>query len=151
MNDEIVIVYFSGVTNMTEKLVKRLGFESYRIPIYRTEPDLEINKDYILVTSTMGGGNATQKKNAVPKQVIRFLNNENNRNHCLAVIGGGNKNFGRFYAEAAKIIAKKLNVPFLSSFELAGLPGEDIRVKNSILDHWSELKEISEQARIQEI
>jgi protein involved in ribonucleotide reduction len=79
---------------------------------------------YVLVVPTYGGGPDTK---AVPKQVIRFLNDERNRTFIRGVIAGGNTNFGEAYGLAGDIIAKKLNVPVLYKFELFGTP-DDVRI-----------------------
>jgi protein involved in ribonucleotide reduction len=78
----------------------------------------------VLVVPTYGGGPDTK---AVPKQVIRFLNDERNRTFIRGVIAGGNTNFGEAYGLAGDIIAKKLNVPVLYKFELFGTP-DDVRI-----------------------
>jgi protein involved in ribonucleotide reduction len=61
----------------------------------------------------------------VPKQVIRFLNDPQNRQLIRGVIGAGNTNFGDNYCMAGDIIAAKCRVPHLYRFELMGTP-EDV-------------------------
>lgn len=139
--ENILIVYFSSPTGMTRKFVEKLGFEAKEIPLRPKEPELLLDKDqyYILATPTMGGGNAVNKKNAVPKQVLKFLKNETNRNNCIGVLGSGNTNFGRFYLLAPKMISNKLKVPFLGGFELAGMPGDAEEYREKIEKNWGKL------------
>ena len=85
------IVYFSSVTNNTARFVKKLGMEAERIPLRRTDPDLIVDDEYVLIVPTYGGGN---NRGAVPKQVIKFLNNEHNRSLIRGVVSAGNTNFG---------------------------------------------------------
>ncbi len=66
---------------------------------------------------------------AVPKQVIRFLNDSARRAHLLGVIGTGNRNFGATYALSGRIIAEKCKVPLLYSFELAGTETDITRIR----------------------
>ena len=124
------VVYFSSVSGNTARFVEKLGRPASRIPLYATEPQLEQREPYVLIVPTYGGGDG---KGAVPKQVIRFLNDEQNRKHLRGVISAGNTNFGAGYGLAGDIIAKKCQVPHLYRFELFGTP-DDVRVVNDGLD-----------------
>ena len=91
-----------------------------------------IRDRYVLVLPTYGGGNG---KGAVPKQVIRFLNNEHNRNLLRGVIAGGNTNFGAGFGIAGDIVAAKCQVPMLYRFEVFGT-AEDVQNVNKGLDEF---------------
>jgi protein involved in ribonucleotide reduction len=123
------VVYFSNVSNNTHRFVERLGCTSHRIPLRSGEPDLVVEKPYILITPTYGGG---KDGGAVPKQVIRFLNNAENRKLIRGVITSGNTNFGHTYGLAGKIISYKCNVPLLHTFELLGTNEDEAIVKTII-------------------
>lgn len=127
------IVYFSSTTNNTHNFVQKVGYPSERVPIYERDGFLHVDYDYVLVTPTYGGGKG---EGAVPKQIIKFLNNETNRNHCKAVIAGGNINFGEHYCLAGKIISHKLQVPYLYSFELMGMPRDVLKVQEGLKKFW---------------
>ena len=116
------VIYFSSATNNTKRFVDRLEVDADRIPLRPKDPFLYAQRPYVLVVPTYGGGNL---KGAVPKQVIKFLNHEPNRNLCRGVIAGGNTNFGKAYCIAGDIIAAKLGVPFMYKFELLGT-GDDV-------------------------
>lgn len=146
-NKKINIVYFSSPSGMTKKFVEKLGFVNYRIPLYAKDPELIIDDYHILATPTLGGGNAENKKNAVPKQIIRFLNNENNRKYCIGVIASGNTNFGASFVIGGKIVANKLQVPLLGTFELSGLPGEDAKIKKIIEENWEKLIKMQKEKK----
>jgi protein involved in ribonucleotide reduction len=124
------VVYFSSVSGNTARFVEKLGRPAARIPLYASEPPLEQREPYVLIVPTYGGGDG---KGAVPKQVIRFLNDEENRKHLRGVISAGNTNFGAGYGLAGDIIARKCDVPHLYRFELFGTP-DDVRVVNEGLD-----------------
>ena len=111
----------------------KLGFPTARIPLRRTDPPLVVDEEYVLVVPTYGGGSV---KGAVPKQVIAFLNNPDNRALCRGVIASGNTNFGQAYCLAGDIIASKLGVPFLYRYELLGTPTDVARVKEGLEDFW---------------
>ena len=129
----VKLVYFSSVTENTKRFVEKLGFPSERIPLRAKDPFLHVNEEYVLVVPTYGGG---EVKGAVPKQVIKFLNDVDNRSHCLGVITAGNVNFGTAFGLAGKIISRKLQIPLLYSFELLGTPDDVDRVRNGLMKLW---------------
>ena len=133
MSSRPLLVYFSSTSENTHRFVGKLGFPAARIPLRRTDPPLRVDEEYILVVPTYGGGSV---KGAVPKQVIAFLNNPDNRALCRGVIASGNTNFGRAYCLAGDIIAGKLGVPFLYRYELLGTPTDVARVKEGLEDFW---------------
>lgn len=124
------LIYFSSVSENTARFVEKLGRPALRIPLYTSEPPLHAERPYVLVLPTYGGGNG---HGAVPKQVIKFLNDEHNRALIRGVIVGGNTNFGDAYGLAGDIVAQKCHVPVLYRFELFGTP-DDVQAVNSGLD-----------------
>jgi|UniRef100_UPI0040476295 protein involved in ribonucleotide reduction len=128
------VVYFSSVSENTKRFVDKLEAQSVRIPI-RTEEAAEFvhDRDSVLVLPTYGGGN---DNSTVPKQVIKFLNNPENRKHIKAVIAGGNTNFGSHFGKAGDIVADKLGVPVLYRFEITGTPEDVIEVKERLAQFW---------------
>lgn len=133
MSSGPLLVYFSSTSENTHRFVSKLGFPAARIPLRRTDPPLTVDEEYVLVVPTYGGGSV---KGAVPKQVIAFLNNPDNRALCRGVIASGNTNFGQAYCLAGDIIASKLGVPFLYRYELLGTPTDVARVKEGLEDFW---------------
>ncbi|MEN9608704.1 MAG: hypothetical protein RLZZ06_635, partial [Actinomycetota bacterium] len=110
------IVYFSSTSENTKRFVEKLGIKSSRIPLFTKEvEDFEVEKESILVLPTYGGG---EDKRAVPKQVIKFLNNPANRAKIAGVVALGNTNFGETYCIAGDIVSEKLNVPLLYRVEI---------------------------------
>ena len=131
------LVYFSSATNNTERFVKKLGMPACRIPLRPKEGPLHVDEEYVLVVPTYGGGNA---KGAVPKQVIKFLNDEHNRSLIRGVISGGNMNFGAAYGLAGDIIAAKCHVPHMYRFELLGTPLDVARVREGLEKFWQQAR-----------
>lgn len=120
----MLLVFFSSTTENTARFVEKLALPALRLPLKTSEAGLvRVDEDFVLITPTYGAGS----KGFVPKQVVSFLNQEDNRVHCKGVIGSGNRNFYEDYCKAATICSAKLNVPVLYTFELAGTE-EDITI-----------------------
>jgi len=128
------LVYFSSVSGYTQRFMEKLGRPAHRIPLYAHDEPLVVTEPYVLVVPTYGGGPDTK---AVPKQVIRFLNDERNRKYIRGVIAAGNTNFGEAYGIAGDIIARKLNVPHLYRFELFGTPDDVTAVQEGLDKFWT--------------
>ncbi|MBN4083353.1 class Ib ribonucleoside-diphosphate reductase assembly flavoprotein NrdI [Mycoplasma sp. CSL10137] len=127
-------VYFSTNTKNTETFVKKLGFNSTAIP-YEIEESIELNFDYVLFCPTYSGGGEFTS-GAVPKQVIKFLNNEKNRSHCRGVVASGNTNFNNTFALAGSVLTSKLKVPLLYQYELRGTPSDVERLQKILKNFW---------------
>lgn len=124
------LVYFSSVSGNTKRFIEKLGRPATRIPLLAREDALRVEEPYVLVVPTYGGGDG---KGAVPKQVIKFLNDQQNRDLIRGVISAGNTNFGTAFGLAGDIIAAKCHVPHLYRFEVFGTP-DDVRAVNDGLD-----------------
>lgn len=127
------IVYFSSRSENTHRFVCKLGLASYRIPVIARE-ELNVNAPYILIVPTYSGDGG---KGAVPKQVIRFLNEPENRSHLHGVIAAGNSNFGATFGIAGDIISAKCRVPYLYRFELIGTEQDVANVKHGLERFWT--------------
>jgi protein involved in ribonucleotide reduction len=116
-----VIVYFSSVSEFTKRFVEKLGLPAQRIPLSGSEAErFSVSEPYVLVCPTYGANG----RDFVPKQAKKFLGRAENRTLCMAVVGSGNTNFGAEYGLAGPILAEKLGVPLLHTFELAGMPDD---------------------------
>lgn len=129
----VEIVYFSNVSNNTHRFVEKLDRPAQRLPLRAGDLSLQVTEPYVLVLPTYGGG---REGGAVPKQVIRFLNDPANRALIRGVISAGNTNFGGAYCVAGDIVARKCDVPVLYRFELLGTP-EDVVSVQTILKEWT--------------
>ncbi|MDR6505955.1 class Ib ribonucleoside-diphosphate reductase assembly flavoprotein NrdI [Arthrobacter oryzae] len=124
------LIYFSSASENTRRFIEKLGRDAARIPLHQRETELVATAPFVLVVPTYGG---TGGEGSVPKQVIRFLNNPQNRKLIRGVIGAGNTNFGDNFCMAGDIIAFKCQIPHLYRFELMGTP-DDVRLVNQGLD-----------------
>lgn len=127
------IVYFSSVSGNTDRFVKNLDKPARRIPLRPADGHLTVDEPYVLITPTYGHGTP---KGAVPKQVIKFLNDPHNRGLIRGVIAAGNTNFGPGYCLAGKVISSKTKVPHLYNFELFGTPHDVMRVREGLDEFW---------------
>ena len=134
------LVYFSSVSDNTHRFVQKLGLPAHRIPLRPSEPFLHVTEPYVLLVPTYGGGN---EGGAVPRQVVRFLNDEHNRSLIRGVIAAGNTNFGEAYCIAGDIIAAKCRVPYLYAFELMGTSEDVQRVREGLGRFWQRQSLIS--------
>ncbi|MDH6235722.1 class Ib ribonucleoside-diphosphate reductase assembly flavoprotein NrdI [Cryobacterium sp. CG_9.6] len=130
------LVYFSSVSGNTHRFIEKLGRPATRIPLYASDTALTVTKPYVLCLPTYGGGS---EGGAVPKQVIRFLNDSHNRSLIRGVIGAGNTNFGETFCLAGDIIAAKCSVPHLYRFEVFGTP-DDVRIVHDGLEEFWKLQ-----------
>ncbi len=133
------LVYFSSVSGNTARFVEKLGLPARRIPLHSTDEPLVIDEPFVLVTPTYGGGQGRgEEKGAVPKQVVRFLNDERNRRNIRGVISAGNTNFGEAFCLAGDIISRKCRVPHLYRLELFGTPEDVDRVSGGLERWWKQ-------------
>ena len=116
----------------------KLGVGAARLPIFTREDTLLAQEPFVFVLPTYGG---EKGRGAVPKQVIKFLNVEENRKLIRGVIGAGNTNFGESYCLAGDIVAEKCNVPHLYRFELMGTSVDVDRVREGLEEFWTRLSQ----------
>ena len=132
-----LLVFFSSVSGNTARFIEKLGMPALRIPLTPADPVIEVDEPFVLVTPTYGGGQGRgEEKGAVPKQVIRFLNDEKHRRLIRGVISAGNTNFGEHYCVAGDIISRKCTVPHLYRLELFGTPDDVTRVSDGLERWW---------------
>jgi protein involved in ribonucleotide reduction len=132
------LVYFSSVSENTHRFVQKLGLPAVRIPLHDR---IEVDRPYVLVLPTYGGGHATPDINVggyVPKQVIAFLNNDHNRSLLRGVIAAGNTNFGAEFCYAGDVVSRKCEVPYLYRFELMGTDEDVQAVRAGLADFWKD-------------
>ena len=134
-----LLVYFSSTSGNTARFIEKLGLPAMRIPLLAVYPAIVVDEPFVLVTPTYGGGQGRGvEKGAVPKQVIRFLNDEKHRSLILGVISAGNTNFGEHFCVAGDIISRKCTVPHLYRLELFGTPEDVARVSDGLERWWTQ-------------
>ena len=129
-----LIVYYSSRSENTHRFVQKLGGRTLRLPLGVDDETIRVSEPYVLMTPTYGGGGT---KGAVPKPVIRFLNDPANRTLIRGVIAAGNTNFGAAFASAGEIVSRKCAVPFLYRFELLGTEEDVANVTHGLERFWT--------------
>lgn len=133
-----LLVYFSSASGNTARFVEKLGMRAVRLPLRRNDPEVFVDEPYVLITPTYGGGQGRlNERGAVPKQVIKFLNNERNRGFIRGVIAAGNTNFGDAFGLAGDIISRKCQVPHLYRVEVFGTQDDVDRVSDGLERWWT--------------
>lgn len=132
-----LIVYFSSVSENTHRFVEKLGMRAVRIPVNGAAGgQITVDEPYVLICPTYGGGKVSTGIGGgfVPKQVIRFLNDQRNRSWIRGVIAAGNTNFGEEFCLAGDIVSAKCAVPYLYRFELMGTADDIERVRSGLAE-----------------
>jgi protein involved in ribonucleotide reduction len=129
-----LIVYYSSLSENTHRFVAKLGLKSARIPVSHGAETPDVGEPFVLILPTYCGDDG---KGAVPKQVIRFLNNADNRSLIRGVIAAGNSNFGETFGLAGNVISDKCQVPYLYRFELLGTDEDVANVINGLERFWT--------------
>lgn len=127
------LVYFSSLSGNTARLIAQLDLPAQRIPVSPADPMPVPPEHYVLVCPTYADGTG---RGAVPKQVIRFLNDPGRRAGLRGVIAGGNRNFGTTFALAGRVISERTGVPVLYRFELAGSQTDIDRIRAGLAKFW---------------
>ncbi|MDJ0933574.1 class Ib ribonucleoside-diphosphate reductase assembly flavoprotein NrdI [Breoghania sp.] len=127
------LVYFSSASGNTHQLITRLGLPAWRIPKRASERMEPQREPSVLVVPTYADGKG---RGAVPKQVICFLNEPENRALLKGVIASGNTNFGRFFAYAGDVVSAKCKVPLLYRFELSSTEADVDRITQGMERFW---------------
>lgn len=131
------LIYFSSVSDNTHRFVEKLGRPAIRLPLRTSDDTVLATEPYVLVVPTYGGGG---EGGAVPRQVIKFLNVEANRNLIRGVIATGNTNFAESYCLAGDIIAAKCRTQVLYRLEIMGTPEDVERVRTGLEQFWNQAR-----------
>lgn len=129
-----MLVYFSSGTQNTHRFITKTELPAQRISCSMKADLLQVTQPFVLVLATYAGGDG---RGAVPKPVIRFLNDSTNRSLIRGVIASGNRNFGATFGIAGDVISEKCQVPFLYRYELAGTEDDVMNVRTGLEKFWA--------------
>lgn len=132
-----LLVYYSSPSGNTHRFVQKLEGRAVRIPVSMKEDMPLVDEPYILICPTYADDDGSK---AVPKQVIRFLNNPDYRALMQGVVGSGNRNFGDKFAYSGTVIARKCQVPLIYKFELSGTPQDVVNLKKEMEKLWRSMQ-----------
>ena len=140
------------ITHLTQFAEKQHSEDSEKPLIEATEiseqSDFEKEtKDYFCFVPTyLDGGNGidTGVKELMTNVMGEYIAYSTNRNHLIGVVGSGNKNFNEQYCLTAKRYASDYEAPFLADYELRGVPRDEPRVYNALLERLTDV--VAEEA-----
>ncbi|ASR53990.1 MULTISPECIES: class Ib ribonucleoside-diphosphate reductase assembly flavoprotein NrdI [Cellulomonas] len=115
----IPVYYYSSASGLVRSFAQRLERPVHDLA-QREVRLSEADGPWVLLTPSYKTGN--DANDTVPEAVRRFLRSAANRRRLVGVIGSGNRNFGRYYQDAARLVARASGRPVLFEFELAGTP-----------------------------
>ncbi len=124
------VYYYSSASGLVRSFAERLGRPVFNLA-EREHRQSQVDGPWVLLTPSYKTGN--DSNDTIPEGVRRFLRSDHNRRLMVAVMGSGNRNFGRHYQMAARLIAARSGRPVLFEFELAGTPW-DVEECRRILD-----------------
>lgn len=145
------ILYIS-ISGNTRSFVKRLQAfaqtkhdENPDFPIIHAKEihdnsleEAETDSFFVIVPTYLEGGNGIDNgdKEILTETLREYIEFDNNADHCLGVVGSGNKNFNHQYCLTAKQYAQQFNVPFLADFELRGNQEEIKTIYKILCEQW---------------
>ena len=90
----------------------------------------ETENFYVFVPTYLDGGNGIDNgvKELMTNVLGEYIDFGNNAQHCIGVVGSGNKNFNEQYCLTARRYAEKFDAPFLADYELRGNDSDAKRI-----------------------
>ena len=125
------VYYYSSASGLVRSFAERLDRPVFNLA-EREHRRSQVDGPWVLLTPSYKTGN--ESNDTVPEAVRRFLQDEHNRRLMVGVMGSGNRNFGRYYQMAARLIAKRSGRPVLFEFELAGTPWDVAECRTILTD-----------------
>ncbi|GAB6092901.1 class Ib ribonucleoside-diphosphate reductase assembly flavoprotein NrdI [Furfurilactobacillus curtus] len=96
---------------------------------------------FAFVPTYLDGGNGIDNgvKELMTNVLGEYIAYGNNRQHCLGVVGSGNRNFNEQYCLTARRYANDYGFPFLADYELRGTNADVKRVYNVLVDRTNQI------------
>lgn len=111
------------VTGNVESFIRRVGMDS--IELSPTNPEVEINEDYIIVVPTYEG--------ELNDDISEFIEYKNNFKHLVGFAGSGNINFGDdLYCINARELSYIYDTPVIFKFEFEGTEKDIANFKKEV-------------------
>lgn len=129
----------SFVRRLREELIINYDFNELNIynikDLKKTNSFFKIENDFIAFVPTyLEGGNGIDNGDVeiLTTPFKDYLKQDNNYEHCLGIVGSGNKNFNNQYCLTAKQYSEAFNKPVIDNFELRGTNEDLDRIANKI-------------------
>lgn len=96
---------------------------------------------FCFVPTYLDGGNGIDNgvKELMTNVLGEYIAYNHNADQLLGVVGSGNRNFNEQYCLTAKRYAKQFDAPFIANYELRGMPADEKRVYQAMLDRTKEV------------
>ncbi|WP_413627862.1 class Ib ribonucleoside-diphosphate reductase assembly flavoprotein NrdI [Fructilactobacillus vespulae] len=102
----------------------------------------EESEDYFVSVPTyLDGGDGIDSgvKELMTNTMGEYIGYKNNQDHCLGIIGSGNRNFNAQYCLTAKRYSREFHCPFLADFELRGSDRDVVRIYQDMVERSAEV------------
>lgn len=137
----------SFLTRMSAYAKQQNSFRPDNLPLNlkevsdQTEPVDETEPFFVFVPTYLDGGNGvTSGFNEIMTNALgEYVAYGNNADHCIGVVGSGNRNFNEQYCLTARKYAKQFDAPFLADYELRGTSQDIEHVYKRLLARWNEV------------
>lgn len=105
----------------------------------QTEPAEETEPFFVFVPTYLDGGDGITSgfTEIMTNPLGEYVAYGHNADHCIGIVGSGNRNFNEQYCLTARKYAKQFNSPFLADYELRGT-SQDIQViYKKLMERWN--------------
>lgn len=153
--DKMNILYIS-IEGNTRSFLKRLqafakqqsSINSQNIEINlkeitdQTIPEAETEDFFAFVPTYLDGGNGFDSgfTELMTNALGEYIASNDNAQHCLGVVGSGNKNFNEQYCLTARKYSDEFNAPFLADYELRGTDEDIDRIYSILQKRWKSVE-----------
>lgn len=105
----------------------------------QTEPAEETEPFFVFVPTYLDGGDGITSgfTEIMTNPLGEYVAYGHNADHCIGIVGSGNRNFNEQYCLTARKYAKQFNSPLLADYELRGT-SQDIQViYKKLMERWN--------------
>lgn len=108
----------------------------------QTIPAAEKEDFFAFVPTYLDGGNGFDSgfTELMTNALGDYIASNHNADHCVGVVGSGNKNFNEQYCLTARKYSNEFNAPFLADYELRGTDEDINRIYSILQERWKKIE-----------
>ncbi|MBA2913915.1 class Ib ribonucleoside-diphosphate reductase assembly flavoprotein NrdI [Limosilactobacillus frumenti] len=108
----------------------------------QTEPAEEKEPFFVFVPTYLDGGDGITSvfTEVMTNSLGEYVAYGHNADHCIGIVGSGNRNFNEQYCLTARKYAKQFNAPFLADYELRGTSQDIEVIYKKLMERWNEVQ-----------